>query len=352
MPTTTATTRTLRLAAGLASLLLATTTLAACGDDSTAGTTTEDGLISMTLQQYPGALLYTSDLVAEQQGFFEDNGLDVEFVNPGDGATSMQLLANGTDTQGVLGDISGGLSARSKGQPIVAVGSVINKNLFQISASNELLGTEGDWEAKIRALEGRTIAVPGIGGSASLTMNGLLSAAGLDPDKDVTIISVTTTPAAVSQLENGAIDAFIYIAPAADQIEAAGVGGLYVDIANEAPDEFANALIAMLSNEDFATENPEAIRAWIDSQQQAIDWLRDEANRDAAIGIIAENTTSGDDELAGKLLDFLVDTAYSATPDGLPVDPELLQTQIDTLAAGGVIEEGSVSAEDAVVSTD
>ncbi len=86
----------------------------------------------MTLQQYPGALLYTSDLVADQQGFFEDNGLSVDFVNPGDGATSMQLLANGKDTQGVIGDISGGLSARSKGQPIVAVGSVINKNLFQI----------------------------------------------------------------------------------------------------------------------------------------------------------------------------------------------------------------------------
>ncbi len=126
----------------------------------------------------------------------------------------------------------------------------------------------------MQALQGKTIAVPGIGGSASLTMNGLLSAAGLDPDNDVTIISVTTIPAAVSQLENGAIDAFIYIAPAADQIASAGVGGLYLDIANEAPPEFADALIAMMANEDYAKENP--------GRHQGVDRLRGAGHRLAA----------------------------------------------------------------------
>src|SRR5690606_32615406 len=114
-----------------------------------------------------------------------------------------------------------------------------NKNLFQVSASNELIEAEGagDWESKMQALKGKTVAVPGMGGSAGLTMLGLLRSAGLDPDNDVTVISVTTIPAAIAQLEEGTIDAFIYIAPAAQLIENAGAGGLYVDIANDAPSE-------------------------------------------------------------------------------------------------------------------
>ncbi|GAA1505728.1 ABC transporter substrate-binding protein [Nocardioides humi] len=336
-----------KVAAALAAATLALG-LAACGSESTDGQKTEDGLTKLTLQKYEGALLYTSDIIAQEQGFYEDNGLEVSFVNPGDGATSMQLLANG-DTSGVIGDISGGLAAHSKGQPIVAVGSVINKNLFQISASKELLSVEGDWKAKMTALKGRTIAVPGIGGSASLTMTGLLESAGLDPEKDVTIVSVTTIPAAVSQLEQGTIDAFIYIPPAANVIENAGAGGLYLDIANDGPEEFQSALIAMLANQKWAEENPDSVEAWVQSQQDAIDWMRDPANREAVIDVIASNTTSDDRDLAGQLLDYLVDTAYSATPDGLPVDEEILQQQIDTQVKGGVVADGTLSADDMLV---
>jgi ABC-type nitrate/sulfonate/bicarbonate transport system substrate-binding protein len=76
-----------RWATAVATVLLAATTLAACGsDDSESGA---DGLTKLTLQQYPGALLYTNEIIAQEEGIFEDHGLDVEFVNPGDGATSM-----------------------------------------------------------------------------------------------------------------------------------------------------------------------------------------------------------------------------------------------------------------------
>jgi NitT/TauT family transport system substrate-binding protein len=334
-----------RWATAVATVLLAATTLAACGsDDSESGA---DGLTKLTLQQYPGALLYTNEIIAQEEGIFEDHGLDVEFVNPGDGATSMQLLSNGKDTQGVLSDISAGITAVAKDQPITAVGSVINKSLFQISASNELLAAEGDgdWESKMQALKGKTVAVPGIGGSAGLVMVGLLRAAGLDPDKDVTLISITTVPAATAQFEQGKIDAFIYIAPGAQQLEKAGVGGLYLDIANDAPSEFANSVIAMLANEAWADDNPEAVQAWKDAEIEAINWMRDNANRDAAVEYISKNTTGGDTELAEQMLDFLIDTAYSETADDLAVPTDTVETVIGILSEGGVIPKGSVAPE-------
>jgi ABC-type nitrate/sulfonate/bicarbonate transport system substrate-binding protein len=337
-----------RWTTAVAAGLLAITTLAACGNDESASS--NDGLTKLTLQQYPGALLYTSELIAQKEGIFEDHGLDVKFVNPGDGATSLQLLSNGKDTQGVLSDISAGITAVAKDQPITAVGSVINKSLFQISASNELLKAEGDgdWKSKMQALKGKTVAVPGIGGSAGLVMVGLLRAAGLDPDKDVTLISITTVPAATAQFEQGKIDAFIYIAPGAQQVEKAGVGGLYLDIANDAPPEFSNSVIAMLANKSWANDNPDAVQAWKDAEIEAINWMRDKANRDAAVGYISKNTTGGDVQLAEQMLDFLIDTAYSETADDLAVPTDTVETVIRNLGEGGIIPKGSVTPEDIV----
>ncbi len=313
---------------------LAMTGVAACGGPAEAPADDPDR-IPLTLQQFPGALLYISDVIAQEEKIFERNGLDVKFVNPGDGATAMRLLANG-DTQGLLADVASGISAAAKGQPIGVAGSVINKSLFQISARGDLLGVRGDWKAKAEALRGKTVGVPGIGSSADTVMRGLLREAGLVPDKDVTLISVTTGQAAIAQFQQKALDAFINVAPAAHLIEKSGSGGLYLDIANEAPPKFADSVIGMMTNRTFAKQNPEAIRRWITSKEQTIKFIGAPANREKVVGYVAKNITSNDVPLAEKLVDYLNGTAYSATRPRLEVPAEALRNQIDLLAKNGI----------------
>ncbi|GAA5063598.1 ABC-type nitrate/sulfonate/bicarbonate transport system substrate-binding protein [Thermocatellispora tengchongensis] len=320
--------------------------LPACGGPATAPADGSD-TISLTLQQFPGALPYISDVIAREEGIFARNGLDVEFVNPGDGATAMRLLANG-DTQGLLADVASGISAAAKGQPIAVAGSVINKSLFQISARGDLLGVRGDWKAKVQALRGKTVGVPGIGSSADHVMRGLLREAGLTPGTDVTLISVTTGQAAIAQFQQKALDAFINVAPAAHLIEKAGAGGLYVDIANEAPPRFADSVIGMMTNRSFAKQNPEALRRWIAAEEQAIRFIGEPANRKKVVGYIAENITSDDIPLAEKLVDYLNGTAYSATRPRLAVPARVLDAQIKLLGDGG-IPAGSLNAAEFVV---
>ncbi|WP_176955421.1 ABC transporter substrate-binding protein [Sinosporangium album] len=318
----------------------------ACGGATDAPTGGSD-TIPLTLQTFPGALLYISDVIAQQEGIFKRNGLDVTFVNPGDGATAMRLLANG-DAQGLLADVASGISAASKGQPIGVTGSVINKSLFQVSARGDLLGVKGDWKAKVQALRGKKVGVPGIGSSGDIVMRGLLREAGLTPDKDVTLISITTGQAAIAQFQQKALDAFINVAPTAHLIEKAGVGGLYVDIANEAPPKFSDSVIGMMTNRSFAKQNPEALRRWMASEQQAIEFIGKPANRDKIIGYIAKNVTSNDVPLAEKLVDYLNNTAYSATKPGLEVPTQALNNQIELLTAGGIAAD-SLNASDFVV---
>ncbi|MBN9109410.1 MAG: ABC transporter substrate-binding protein [Pseudonocardia sp.] len=320
--------------------------LTACGG-AAAPPEDADSALPLTLQQFPGSLLYISDVVAQEEGIFARNGLKVTFVKPGDGATAMRLLASG-DAQGLLADVASGLSAAAQGQPIGVAGSVINRNLFQISARAGLTAPTGDWKSKIEALRGRTVAVPGIGSSADRVLRGLLREAGLDPDKDVTIVAVSTSQAAIAQFQQNALDALINVAPAADIIAKAGAGALYLDVAEEAPDRFAKSVIGMMTNRTFAEANPEVINRWVASEQQAIEFIRDPANRPAVIGHIAETVTGGDTAMAESLAGYLDDTIYTETRPGLAVPIDALQDQIALLVAGGV-PAGSVDVSKFVV---
>lgn len=333
----------------LAVPLVAALLLSACGGSSDTGSGST-GPFNLKLQQYPGVPFSVSGMVADQEGFFKKNGLNVSFVNPGDGATSMKLLANGKDSQGVVADVAGVIAARSHGQGVGLVGSVIGKSLYQVYAKKgSLLSVTGDWKTKILALKGKTVGTPGFGGSADLAMRGLIRAAGLDPDKDMTMVQVANTQAAVAQLSRGSIDAWIYVPPAGATIKKAGAGDLYFDFASEAPAEYSNAILGMLVNDSFAKKNPGVVKKWIASEDEAISWIKDPANKQAATDLIAAKVTSGDKTAAAGLLDYLINTSYASNRPGLSVSLTDLQAAIDRLVTSGAVKAGSVTTSQLIV---
>src|SRR5699024_6946124 len=99
---------------------------------------------------------HTGMHVAQAEGFFEAEGLDVEILLPGE-VGSTQLVATGNADFGVSYQ-EGLMMARSEGMPIVSIAAVIQNNTAGYASPAELDITEPkDFEGKVYGAAGSDI---------------------------------------------------------------------------------------------------------------------------------------------------------------------------------------------------
>lgn len=119
--------------------------------------------------------------LAQELGYFADEGLDVEFRIPADPTTVLQTVAAGTDDFGLNypADI---LVARSKGAPVVSVMAIVQHPLVVFGT----LKSSGITEP--RALTGKKVALPVTTANASI-LETMLKNQG-KTSKDVEVVDV------------------------------------------------------------------------------------------------------------------------------------------------------------------
>ena len=136
---------------------------------------------SVAIQVYPGFLGSFLPVVAQEQGFYKANGIDVKLVGLGDGprglaaleGSSIQLPQNNTDFM---------FLARNRGLDLVMVLGTWGVQ-FTIMARNDLPlpDINSGYPAVMKDLVGKKIGVSARGSGTEYAMRTLLSAAGLDP---------------------------------------------------------------------------------------------------------------------------------------------------------------------------
>lgn len=130
----------------LATMVLA---LAACqAKDKPKEDAAEDKLekVTMVLDWTPNTN-HTGLYVAEAQGFFKDQGLDVEIIQPGD-AGADQLVASGKADFGISYQ-EGITLARTQGVPLVSVAAIIQHNTSGFASPKaKEIATPKDFEGK------------------------------------------------------------------------------------------------------------------------------------------------------------------------------------------------------------
>lgn len=287
--------------------------LSSCGSDS-------GGLDRVQSVTFPGAY-YLTDVVADQKGFFEDHGLEVGFIKPQSGTTSTQLMESGQ--VGLM--ISDGiltLIGQDKGLGITLVGSLYNRSAWTVYASDsdpDLAGTTSDNPKGLKALEGKRIGVTGINAGTDLTLQGVLSADGIDPQKDVNRIGVGLLTAAVGQLENGGLDAYVFGDPATDVL-GDGLAHPFYDVSTGPPSS-ANVLQgAMLASTKWLEkgDNRDVARRWIAAHEDALAWISAPENLDEA-GAMFAKAFGGSVEAGVESVRKVVAEVYPHNLDGLQV---------------------------------
>jgi NitT/TauT family transport system substrate-binding protein len=154
--------------------------------------------------------------IAERQGYFKAEGLDVEILDFPGGAKSLQAMLGGS-VDVVSGAYEHTVSQQAKGQNIEAL-------VLQGKYAGIVLGMAKDKAAKYRSpadLKGMKIGVTAPGSSTNMFVNILLAKQGLKPD-DVAIIGVGATAGAVAIMKKGEIDAISNLDPVIAQLESDG----------------------------------------------------------------------------------------------------------------------------------
>ncbi|GMK48967.1 ABC transporter substrate-binding protein [Paenibacillus glycanilyticus] len=189
------------LVVGLAFALL----LTACSSEKSgsssgsAGKKTEE--LTVLLDWYPNAV-HTFLYAAEEQGYFEEEGLKVKLQTPADTNDALKLVATGKADLALSYQTQVAV-ARSEDIPVVSVGAIVRHPL------NQLFVAEGTGIKTPKDLEGKKIGYPSLPLDEAM-VNTMVKADGGDPSKlNYVDIGWDLIPAMTTNRVDGIIGGYI-----------------------------------------------------------------------------------------------------------------------------------------------
>ena len=187
------------LAAGLALLL------AGCGGAGPSGGAPGGGdLTPVTfLNVLPiESLTFTPEIVAQAGGYFEREGLDVQFQVTRGSAQAIQTVIAGSALVTRVSDTEMMVAVGGRNAPVSAFGQPSQQSTLRIvSAADEPIRTPAD-------LRGKTIGIPSEGGTSETLVDTLAATAGLT-DADLKKQVVGLAPGVYELVQQGRIDAYV-----------------------------------------------------------------------------------------------------------------------------------------------
>lgn len=277
------------VASGLAASLAAMT-LAACGSPST--TTGGADYITIGLALSPPKVVFLAPYVAEQEGFFGQENLNVKFLS----------MPNGLETE--LGTTSGAINfgfssatdaieSASAGSPIHAIWSYGTK-LDTVCIAAPSIHQTSD-------LIGKPVGSTGTGGFSYTLLNACLAPAGVDVNK-VKPVNMERS-AFVPALASGRIFAAVFHADDA-YVVTNKVPGAH--ILNNEYESYPNWWYGGVTTLDsYAKSHPDVVKRFLTAMIKADRWMNDPANRDALIKIGVQ-ATGEDQNAVAFAVDFMV----------------------------------------------
>lgn len=165
----------------------------------------EEKLKKITIAEPVHLTGYLPLYAAIHEGYFEDEGLDVEVVTATGGA-HVTTVVSGDAWGNIAGPDSNALANIDSNDPIVSVVNVVNRANVYLMAGGDTPPAGASEEELAAYLEGKTIAAGRYGGSPNLLTRYLIMELGMEPGKDVFLEEPADASAVVSLVENGQAD--------------------------------------------------------------------------------------------------------------------------------------------------
>ncbi len=228
--------------------------------------------------------------IAKDAGIFLKNGLDVNLQLGGGGTKTAAALLAG-DFQLVEMGGSETAAAAAGGADVLIVAAPSQVYIYKIIARREL--------SSLADLKGKKVAISSTGGSSDIAARVVLRRAGLEPNKDVTLMAIGDATTRQAAMLNGAVDAEVEGPPGSNKVESDPKFRVLVDLTAEGLPA-ANAVVA--GQRSWINANRPLVQRYVDSIMQGA--ARAKRDRDFTIAVIKKYNGIDDEQGLQIAYDF------------------------------------------------
>ena len=247
------------------------------------------------VQIYPGAYTSMTVHVAQAQGFFKGNGLNVEKIPAQSSSASIAALIGGSidfaesGADFVLANIDKGIDIK-----FVAANEVKNYATVLASTKLDLPNAAKGYPEMMQDFKGKRIGVNAIGSTLYLVARMALQDAGMSPD-DVQFVATGTGANTFAAWQAGTVDVQFTFAPIPELLDALGLAKPVMVLGDTGPEivRFQGLYSGWVARGDYIKENPKTVDAYIRSIQQAHEWIRNPDNHNALVTLAKEFSPVG-----------------------------------------------------------
>jgi NitT/TauT family transport system substrate-binding protein len=278
--------------------------------------------------------------IAEQLGYFKDEGLDLTIVDFAGGSRALAAVVGGS-ADVVSGAFEHTINMQFKGQDMRAF-------VLQGAAPQIVLGVNPKTMPNFKTvadLKGKKIGVTAPGSSTNIMANFVLAKAGLKPS-DVSIIGVGASSGAVAAMRSGQIDAISNLDPVITLLQRSGDLKIVADtrIVAESEKIFGGPMPGgcLYAPQSFIDKNPNTVQAMANAMVRANQWIQ-RAGPGDIIQVVPESYLLGDRAI---YIDGFLAAQKALSPNGMfpakgpetafralaSADPKLAAAKLDLLA--------------------
>lgn len=278
-------------------------------------------LTTVQLNEVTHSVFYAPQYVAMSQGFFEQEGLDVQLTNGGGADKVMTAVLAGQSDIGLAGPESCiyVLNEGKEDYPVVFAQLTRRDGSFLVGRTDEVFS----WEN----LKGSTIIGGRKGGVPEMTLEYVLRQNGLIPGQDVTVDTSVQFNMMAGAFTGGNGDYVTLFEPTATEVEQAGKGHVLCSIGQESGEIPYTAYFA---SQSYMKAHSDIIQSFTNAIAKGQKWVQDHTAEEVAQAISDAFPDTSVETLTKVVDRYRSIDAWNTTPVMKQESLERLETVMET----------------------
>ena len=225
----------------------------------------KNDLTKVTLNEVAHSIFYAPMYVAIEEGYFEDEGIDLELVNGLGADKTMTAVLSGETDIGFMGS-EASIYVYAEG----AEDYVVNFAQLTQRAGNFLVSRKAEENFSYENLIGTTVIGGRAGGMPEMVFEYILKKNGIDPTKDLTIVQNIDFGLTAQAFASGQGDYTIEFEPGATSLETEGAGTV---VASLGVDSGKVPYTAYSAKKSYLEKHPDTIQKFVNAIQKGLDYV-------------------------------------------------------------------------------
>ena len=253
----------------------------------------------------PGSTTYLPPYVGIEQGYFAAENIKLELIAGNSAAAIHTALATG-DADTTQHALSFWATLATQGIDVSAVGVYWYVGRYLVLPKKDTTTPRigkgnAAWRDVMQAMKGKTFGT--IGGGLRSDTIGLFRLAGINAEKEVSLVDLNTAAAQVAAMDQGQIDGVIGTAAFAFTLVSAGKSELGVDLVTQGPAEHKGAMLTMTGIRKAAlAQAPDLADRYARALARSVAYIKDPANTQALMTLAAKYGVKVDPTIMPELM--------------------------------------------------